>query len=41
VASVEQAEPRRRVVPQGPPDLRLYTEAGVEVPYLFVRRHKV
>jgi len=36
VASVEQAEPRRRVVPQGPPDLRLYTEAGVEVPYLFV-----
>ena len=36
VASVEQAEPRRRVVSQGPPDLRLYTEAGVEVPYLFV-----
>jgi hypothetical protein len=36
VRSVEQAEPRRRVVPQGPPDLRLYTEAGVEVPYLFV-----
>ena len=31
-----QAEPRRRVVAQGPPDLRLYTEAGVEVPYLFV-----
>jgi hypothetical protein len=36
VRSVEQAEPRRRVVPQGPPDLRLYTEAGVEVPYLFM-----
>ena len=36
VSSVEQAEPRRRVVPQGPPDLRLYTEAGVEVPYLFM-----
>jgi hypothetical protein len=36
VSSVEFAAPRRRLVRQGPADLRLYTEAGVEVPFLFV-----
>jgi len=36
VSSVEHAMPRRRLVHQGPPDLRLYNQDGNEVPFLFV-----
>lgn len=36
VASRQITMPVRRLVHDGPPDLRLYTAAGVEVPYLFV-----
>jgi hypothetical protein len=36
VTSRQITAPVRRLVQQGPPDLRLYTDAGVEVPYLFV-----
>jgi len=36
VSNVFYAEPPVRLVPQGPPDLRLYTADGTEVPYLFV-----
>ena len=36
VQSRQITMPVRRLVQQGPPDLRLYTAAGIEVPYLFV-----
>ena len=36
VTSTQQASPVRRLVREGPPDLRLYTAEGVEVPFLFV-----
>ena len=36
VTTTQQALPVRRLVREGPPDLRLYTQAGVEVPFLFV-----
>ena len=36
VSSRQITMPMRRLVSQGPADLRLYTEAGVEVPFLFV-----
>ena len=36
VTTTQQALPLRRLVREGPPDLRLYTQAGVEVPFLFV-----
>ena len=36
VTSRQITLPMRRLVQAGPPDLRLYTPAGVEVPYLFV-----
>ncbi|HET9272499.1 MAG TPA: hypothetical protein VFO31_30185, partial [Vicinamibacterales bacterium] len=36
VTTTQQALPLRRLVRDGPPDLRLYTQAGVEVPFLFV-----
>ncbi|HEV8392934.1 MAG TPA: DUF3999 family protein, partial [Vicinamibacterales bacterium] len=36
VALYPVPQPDRRFVPNGPPDLRLYTMSGVEVPYLFV-----
>jgi hypothetical protein len=36
VTSRQITLPMRRLVREGPPDFRLYTPAGVEVPYLFV-----
>jgi hypothetical protein len=36
VSSRQITMPVRRLVHEGPPDLRLYTNAGVEVPFLFV-----
>ena len=36
VSTTQITIPVRRLVQQGPPDLRLYTDAGVEVPFLFV-----
>jgi hypothetical protein len=36
VTSQQTTVPVRRLVHEGPPDLRLYTDAGAEVPYLYV-----